>query len=294
MFIQAGDIVKGGQQDRVLTVSLLLPAKSGRLPLGAFCVEQGRWSARGLEDVKRFASAEKAVPSREAKLAMMMPAKPAPASPTASGEPGQSPRLMRGLGQSETGTRQSQVWANVGRIQEKLSANLDAKVASAQSASSLQLALENEKLAKVRSGYVSAMQAAATAGDDVVGVVFAINGRITSAEIYPSNGLFRKMWPKLIDAGATEAISEKDTKTLSAAPAAADVTAFLEAADKGKVEADIPLAGGLARHTLNGMGRARGGDTACRRIGNPPDLSGEVNGTSPSKKMDACELLTSD
>src|SRR5262245_52474310 len=33
VFIQAGDIVKGGKQDRVLTVSLLLPASSGLVPI---------------------------------------------------------------------------------------------------------------------------------------------------------------------------------------------------------------------------------------------------------------------
>ena len=35
VFVQAGDIVKGGKQDRVLTVSFLLPAKSGRLPIAS-------------------------------------------------------------------------------------------------------------------------------------------------------------------------------------------------------------------------------------------------------------------
>ena len=69
VFIQAGDIVKGGQQDRVLTTSLLLPPNSGRMPIGSFCVEQGRWSARGKEDVSRFASAANALPSRTAKMA---------------------------------------------------------------------------------------------------------------------------------------------------------------------------------------------------------------------------------
>src|SRR5262249_57959614 len=52
VFVQSGDIVKGGQQDRVLSVSLLLPAKSGRIPIASFCVEQGRWTARGKEDAK--------------------------------------------------------------------------------------------------------------------------------------------------------------------------------------------------------------------------------------------------
>src|SRR3954470_6086477 len=62
VFVQSGDIVKGGQQDRVLTVSLLLPPKSGRIPIASFCVEQGRWAARGKEDVKTFATVSAVVP----------------------------------------------------------------------------------------------------------------------------------------------------------------------------------------------------------------------------------------
>src|SRR5215207_8148240 len=60
VFVQAGDIVKGGKQDRVLTVSLVLPPRSGAVPIASFCVEQGRWSARGGEDNARFASAAEA------------------------------------------------------------------------------------------------------------------------------------------------------------------------------------------------------------------------------------------
>src|SRR5262249_30441907 len=63
IFIQAGDIVKGGKQDRVLTVSLVLPPRSGRVPIDSFCVEQGRWSARGSEDQGKFSSARDAMPS---------------------------------------------------------------------------------------------------------------------------------------------------------------------------------------------------------------------------------------
>src|SRR5215469_17688122 len=68
IFIQAGDIVKGGQQDRVLAVSLLLKPHSGALSIASFCVEQGRWTARGSEDVAKFSSANASLPSRIAKL----------------------------------------------------------------------------------------------------------------------------------------------------------------------------------------------------------------------------------
>src|SRR5262245_30465313 len=80
IFVQSGDIVKGGKQDRVLTVSLILPPKSGKIPIASFCVEQGRWTARGKEDVQTFTTASAVVPSREAKIAMKAPAAPVPAA----------------------------------------------------------------------------------------------------------------------------------------------------------------------------------------------------------------------
>ena len=46
LYIQAGDVVKGGRQDRTLGVDFVLPAKSGRVPIPSFCVESGRWHRR--------------------------------------------------------------------------------------------------------------------------------------------------------------------------------------------------------------------------------------------------------
>src|SRR5262249_15787736 len=39
VYVQSGDIVKGGQQDRMLVVDLILPPRSGKIPISAFCVE---------------------------------------------------------------------------------------------------------------------------------------------------------------------------------------------------------------------------------------------------------------
>ena len=55
-----------------------------------------------------------------------------------------------------------------------------------------------------------ALEQAGEKDDDVVGYVFAVNGKLNSADVYPSNGLFRKMWPKLLQASVTEAIGEKN------------------------------------------------------------------------------------
>ena len=36
IFIQAGDVLKGGRQDRTLGIDFIVPAKSGRVPVPAF------------------------------------------------------------------------------------------------------------------------------------------------------------------------------------------------------------------------------------------------------------------
>jgi hypothetical protein len=84
-------------------------------------------------------------------------------------------------------------------------------------------------------------------------VAFAINGKISTAEVYPSHGLFAKMWLKLLDAAATEAIGDKN-ETAAAVPVAAAVAAFLAAADGGKSEPATTIATGVARQAYEGAG----------------------------------------
>src|SRR6476659_10830352 len=119
VFVQSGDIVKGGQQDRVLTVSLLLPPKSGRIPIASFCVEQGRWTARGKEDVKTFATASAVVPSREAKIAMKAPTTPSSEPARINPLSGISPQhlaIAREYAASETSARPQEVWRKVRKV----------------------------------------------------------------------------------------------------------------------------------------------------------------------------------
>ena len=252
VFVQFGDIVKGGQQDRVLTVSMVIEPKSGMVPIGAYCVEQGRWAVRGKEDARRFALSDQVMPSREAKIAMAQAAK--------SAEPPAANREQRETGARQTGevaeslrsaTRQSlgygaigpsaqnEVWRNVSKVQDQLTAALAAPVASEASRTSLQLALEHDKLKKAQADYLAALEKAGTAEGDIIGVVVAVNGRVSSADVYPSNGLFLKMWPKIARAAATEALSAKAqtavaTPEKQAPPAVEAVSTFLKEAEAGK------------------------------------------------------------
>ena len=250
VFVQSGDIVKGGQQDRTLMVSLVLPPQSGSVPIASFCVEEGRWSARGREDAKNFSTAAAAVPSREMKIAMKAPLPTAAAGePALSADPSQRPARITGVhsAPSETGLRQQQVWDGVRRTQAKLADRVGAQVRSAQSASSLQLALESEKLIDAQKGYILALKGAGESGDDIVGYVFAINGELNSADVYTSNGLFRKMWAKLLNASAIEAIGHRSEPAVSP-PTIEAVTAFLAAAEAGK-SSEKPLNAGVRLET---------------------------------------------
>lgn len=225
IFIQSGDIVKGGKQDRVLQMSMILPPNSDAIPIDSFCVEQGRWSQREGEEVTQFASSAKALPTRAAKLAMKAP---------------ESDAKYGGKH-----TRQSQVWANVSGIQDKLSHNLETEVKDEKSQSSLQLALENERLKEQSKAYDAAFK---TKGEEkaVLGYVVAINGKLSSADIYPSNGLHKKMWEKNLQTIITEAIASEDEYEGEAMPKLSEAQAFLQRGnDKSKATSkeDIVVTG---------------------------------------------------
>lgn len=179
LFIQAGDIVKGGKQDRTLGADFIVPARSGRVPLPAYCVERARWSPRRAEPVSHFSESKHALASKKARLALLME------------------------------RDQGAVWASVGDEQQQLRDALEDDVRAAASPSSLELTYEHHAVRMAVDDYFPALDAAVTtAGDAVVGVVWAINGRLSHADRYGHPALFAKLWRKLQRAAATEALSE--------------------------------------------------------------------------------------
>jgi hypothetical protein len=204
VYVQAGDIVKGGQQDRVLAVDLIVPPKSGRMPIAAFCVESGRWNKREGERAEVFSSSAEVVATKDLKLA------------------------------AKSAKSQGAVWENVTVAQDKLSENIGTRVNSAVSESSLQLAVEHRKVQETAAAYTRALSGVVKGKNDVIGYVFAINGKVNSADVYASGELFRKLWPKLLKANAIEAIAELQ-KDLKFEPATNEqVETFLAEAESSK------------------------------------------------------------
>jgi hypothetical protein len=204
VFVQSGDIVKGGQQDRVIAYDLIVPSKSGRIPIASFCVEAGRWHGRGGESAAKFDVSNAQLPTKRLKLA-----------------------VRQNMSQNE-------VWENVATAQGALGGNVGASVQSRSSASSLQLTLENEALQKAIEPYLKALQPILDGKKDVIGVAFAVSGKVDSADVYVSHILFQKLWPALLKGGAVEAVAEQKKDQKFAPATAAAVAAFLADAEKGK------------------------------------------------------------
>jgi hypothetical protein len=143
---------------------------------------------------------------------------------------------------------QSEVWRSVSNIQAALTGNLGAKVSADESETSLQLALESKKLVEAQKTYIDALQGAAETEPDVVGYVFAVNGRISSGDIYASNALFRKLWPKLLKAAATEAIGAEKVLPKALDPTVAGINEFLAAPAAAK-PTEVPSIDGQTLET---------------------------------------------
>ena len=118
------------------------------------------------------------------------------------------------------------MWDNVKQEQEKVKATLGAAVTANASPSSFQLTLESPEVKAKVAEYEAALRAAGEERPGVVGVVFAVNGKVTGAEVYGSSALFRKAWPKLLNSAAVEAIAERADAPASA-PTVQEVEHFL-------------------------------------------------------------------
>jgi hypothetical protein len=191
VYVQAGDIVRGGDQDRMISVDFIVPPRSGRMPIAAFCVESGRWSQRGAEQSAFFSSSENSASTKQLKLA-------AKGVVTVAG----------GVTGGGGGGSQEAVWENVSVAQAKLSKNLNVDVRAPMSMSSMELTVENTTVQENTASYIKALDDILRNKPDVIGYAFAINGQVNSADVYASHALFAKLWPKLLKATAVEALAE--------------------------------------------------------------------------------------
>ena len=205
VFIQSGDIIKGGKQDRVVRNDMVIEPNSGKVPVASFCVEQGRWTRRGTESQAEFNSSKKSLSSRQLKLA------------------------------NKYKSSQGEVWNEVDQAQQKLAMNVGKPVKMSESATSLQLTREHKDIEKQVKAYIDDISKQIADSKDVIGFAFAVNNKLSNAHLYGNAVLFRKLRDKMFESCAVEALSElNEGKKTENSTTVQELVDWLNQADKGK------------------------------------------------------------
>jgi len=222
IYVPFGTLLKGGLQDQVVSQDVLLRPRSGRIFLPVFCVDPFRSTQRLGEDAAAFQPTGKLFPWLNARLSML-----------AGSESSKAEQI-----------RQMGIWWSVDTLRSQLSAKIGIPLEPPPAASSaisdkgvlptsLVLALENEKLAQALAPYLVVQSAPEANHGNIIGAVFAINGRILAADVYQSNRLFLAMWPDLFRAYSTEAVALSNAKA-TASPNTSTVRDFLSRAQQNE------------------------------------------------------------
>jgi ARG and Rhodanese-Phosphatase-superfamily-associated Protein domain len=174
LLLLAGEVVTGGKQDRVIGVDRMVPAKSEPIDLSVFCVEPGRWVASS----EHFGSMK----SQMAQPSVRMPA----------------------MAERDQHT----VWDRVASAVGGMASAAPAASPALRSTTSYAKAMENpevqRKVNSVVSDYDSLLRELRKTG--AKGVVVAINGKITWADIFASTDLLEKYWQKLVRSYAADSL----------------------------------------------------------------------------------------
>lgn len=193
LFIQGGDVVKGGQQDRVISRDFVVPPKSGKLPVSSFCVEQGRWNGRS-----EFGGNTMVI-AKDGKMA------------------------------AQYSGQQQEVWDKVRRHKEKMVGNNGLPESKTDSVNE---ELDNAKIQDRLKKFEEVLGSILEKHPHAVGMIFAVNGKFSTADVYGGKKLFRSLYPKLLRSAAYEAIAEK--QGMYEPPTPADAKAFLAKSGEGK------------------------------------------------------------
>jgi hypothetical protein len=186
LILLAGEVVTGGQQDRIVAKDRIVPAESDPVDLSVFCVEHGRW----IETASKF--------------------------DTHANVMAQPSVRKRALADNS----QQKVWDEVGRSNQALAF---ATAPEGQSNNDLRRELggtnsyakirENKAIQQNVDSIVQPIQKSFESvikqlrDQNAVGVVVAVKGRIIWADIFASNALLSKYWAKLLPSYAAEAIT---------------------------------------------------------------------------------------
>lgn len=167
VIILSGEIVKGGQQDRIIAEDIILPPKSKKTDVPVYCVEAGRWHYNSPSGQKNF-----------------------------NGYYNTGAASLRKVVDKEKD--QSKVWSKVDEINTKNKTTNNTKTYTAMTSS-------KDYSDKLKS-YVDFYKKVFTGNDSIIGFTAVSGDKILGCDMFATNDLFKKNMESLVSSYATDAI----------------------------------------------------------------------------------------
>ena len=164
LYLMSGDIILGGQQDRVIARDTIVPKAAHNFVVEVFCVEHGRWHGG-----QHFAGNEIA-----------------------------SSSLRRETQESKA---QEKVWGKV--------AQEAARTRSQTQSGTYRAVAANYSMQQQIAAYTKSLGSRLAKDRRALGLVVAINGKVTAADLFADPHLFQQQLPKILKSHALDAAQEK-------------------------------------------------------------------------------------
>lgn len=184
LILLAGEIVKGGKQDRTLSDDIVLAPKTGKVDLDVFCVEHGRWDEKAENVV-----ADKPMEEKKFKMTTAM-VKP-------------SVRKNAVVDKS-----QGKVWEKVDEVNVKAN-----QVTSTAAYTAFD---ENKDYKKQEKEYTDYFTTHLPKDSKWVGVLAVSGSSVIGCDVFVTQDLFLKSWSKLLPSYINEAIYDGGPVTIKA------------------------------------------------------------------------------
>jgi hypothetical protein len=205
IYVLAGTVVKGGNQDRQIGQDFIVEPKK-TASVDAFCVEHGRWTAE-----------------REGR--------------STGGKFGTMPQLVTSKIRSAAQYKkdQGEVWSNVDATNSAHGKNAPSHT--------LMATLDDPEVARQRealAAHVTAHFQSIDPNDGVVGLAYAVDGKVRAVRWFASHKVFELVRPSLANTAAVDALTAKASPSAQGpapSPQPSDVVAFVrEVQDKQVAE----------------------------------------------------------
>lgn len=177
IFLMAGELVKGGKQDRVVAKDMILPPKSGKQTLPVFCVEQGRWTYHATGGSAADFNGYSNIVSNSVRDAVV------------------------------NDKSQGKVWSEVDEVTTANGAATDSRTYNA-------LANSDTYLKKTQP-YLDYFKDKFKNSSDVVGVIALSGDTLIGADVFYNSFMFNKQYPNLLHSYVTDVVTTPVSLTAS-------------------------------------------------------------------------------